>query len=289
MMPGSIPRPRRSGPTWRQLLAAQARGILAADFVHVGTVLLRRLYALISSSSTAPAGPTASPPAMSRPKVGTWQVLPAAPVPAPLHFVVSVWTGSQMLIHGMTGTLASARPVTLSYTPAASAWRALAPGPALQTLEGWNNASGPAPRCSPWVRSPGDLATTGIGLATAIRLWQVFPFRLIIRLVDCRACPAGRRHRRFLHRAGGPDRLACTLVHRPHLAWQPRPHRTLISRGQSSGSEQRSRPSNDETLETCRNLAIAYPNARPQAIGGFGRWSASYPTQRCGRHQAIRR
>ena len=47
MMPGSIPRPRRSGPTWRQLLAAQARGILAADFVHVGTVLLRRLYALI--------------------------------------------------------------------------------------------------------------------------------------------------------------------------------------------------------------------------------------------------
>ena len=30
----------------------------------------------------------------------------------------------------------------------------------------------------PWVRSPGGLATTGIGLATAIRLWQVFPFAL---------------------------------------------------------------------------------------------------------------
>jgi len=30
----------------------------------------------------------------------------------------------------------------------------------------------------PWVRSLGDLATTGIGLATAIRLWQVFPFAL---------------------------------------------------------------------------------------------------------------
>ena len=27
----------------------------------------------------------------------------------------------------------------------------------------------------PWVRSPGDLVTTGIGLATAIRIWQVFP------------------------------------------------------------------------------------------------------------------
>ena len=30
----------------------------------------------------------------------------------------------------------------------------------------------------PWVRSPGDLVTTGIGLATAIRIWQVFPFAL---------------------------------------------------------------------------------------------------------------
>ena len=39
--------PRRAGPTWRQFLAAQARGIIAVDFVHVDTVLLRRVYALI--------------------------------------------------------------------------------------------------------------------------------------------------------------------------------------------------------------------------------------------------
>ena len=44
---GIDPVPQRSGPTWKQFLTAQARGILAVDFVHVDTVLLRRLYALI--------------------------------------------------------------------------------------------------------------------------------------------------------------------------------------------------------------------------------------------------
>jgi len=44
---GIGPAPRRTGPTWKQFLNAQARGILAVDFVHVDTVLLRRIYALI--------------------------------------------------------------------------------------------------------------------------------------------------------------------------------------------------------------------------------------------------
>jgi transposase InsO family protein len=44
---GIGPSPRRAGPTWRQFLTAQSRGILAVDFVHVDTVLLRRIYALI--------------------------------------------------------------------------------------------------------------------------------------------------------------------------------------------------------------------------------------------------
>jgi putative transposase len=49
------PAPRRTGPTWKQLLTAQARGILAVDFVHVDTVLLRRIYALIVVEHGTPA------------------------------------------------------------------------------------------------------------------------------------------------------------------------------------------------------------------------------------------
>jgi putative transposase len=43
---GIDPAPGRAGQTWRAFLHAQAKRILAVDFFHVDTVLLRRVYVL---------------------------------------------------------------------------------------------------------------------------------------------------------------------------------------------------------------------------------------------------
>jgi putative transposase len=44
---GLGPAPRGTGPTWRQFLSAQAKGIVACDFFTVETVFLKTVYVLV--------------------------------------------------------------------------------------------------------------------------------------------------------------------------------------------------------------------------------------------------
>ena len=68
---GIDPAPRRSDPSWRQFLHAQAAGIVAVDFLHVDTVLFKRIYVLVfiehGSRRMHIGGVTASP-------TGAWTV-----------------------------------------------------------------------------------------------------------------------------------------------------------------------------------------------------------------------
>ena len=82
---GLDPAPRRAGPSWKEFLQAQAKGIIACDFVSVDTVFLRRFYVLlfieIATRRVHLAGATSNPDAswvtqQARNFVARWEEVP---------------------------------------------------------------------------------------------------------------------------------------------------------------------------------------------------------------------
>ena len=73
---GIDPAPRPANPTWRQFLGIQAAGIPAVDFLHVDTVMLKRLFVLVfiehGTRRMHLGGVTINP-------TGTWTVQQARP------------------------------------------------------------------------------------------------------------------------------------------------------------------------------------------------------------------
>jgi len=101
---GIDPAPRRSGPTWRQFLHAQAAGILAVDFLHVDTVL-RKPCTCWYSSSTEPAGSTWAASPSTPPTDWTAQQVrnPAPPL------------GERLFMSGLAGRRRSREAAGLSW------------------------------------------------------------------------------------------------------------------------------------------------------------------------------
>ena len=122
--------------------AARRRAFFA---VGLGEAAAMAAGAGVSAHAGTGCGATSARAASSRPAIhpgavltalqgraGTWIRLPAAPVTRLPVEMVSVWTGHEMIIHG----IGFGKPgVTFAYRPSRSRWAKLRPGPKSLTLE----------------------------------------------------------------------------------------------------------------------------------------------------------
>ena len=98
---------------------------------HVLTLLLA-LGVVAALASGASASAQAGSRATAAPHLaGTWRLLPPAPVTKlpPAYSVASVWTGHEMIIHGIRSVASGGAGVNFAYRPASNTWARLPAGP----------------------------------------------------------------------------------------------------------------------------------------------------------------
>jgi Galactose oxidase, central domain len=100
------------------------------------------------------------------PAVGTWRLLPPAPVAG---LSVSVWTGTEMLLFGQASTGSSMTVVGAGYNPATRTWHRLRAAPPVQIVEGAIGAV--------WTGSEALVYGAGFGAAynPATNTWRDLP------------------------------------------------------------------------------------------------------------------
>src|SRR5882672_4132305 len=109
-----------------ELMAARCRRPrFFAIAIALGAAAAVTASAEAGTGSAAAAGAAIASPgsyrvlsaAATQTPAGTWQKLPAAPITKAPVTMVSVWTGREMIIHGI-----GSRGITFAYRPAARTW-----------------------------------------------------------------------------------------------------------------------------------------------------------------------
>jgi hypothetical protein len=129
------------------LITARARRVFLSLPLALGAVIALSAStggsALAGTGQSVAAGQAAAPFAShlaaghsSTPSAaGTWKMLPAALATSKPFQIASVWTGRQMIIHGLFGIFPTRGRFTLTYRAATRTWARVAAGPAWTAIE----------------------------------------------------------------------------------------------------------------------------------------------------------
>jgi len=132
-----------------------------------------------AAAITSPASYRVLSAAATQTPAGTWKKLPAAPITKAPATMVSVWTGREMIVHGILP--GGPRGITFAYRPAARTWVRLADGPQPATVNSadvavWTGSRMLVPGLTSGSYDPATntwrkIARPGVSLSGAVTGW----------------------------------------------------------------------------------------------------------------------